>query len=118
MEDDIVAAVNETLRHDKYSADMNLAQHAWDANNLIRTQELLDLHRPKPGETDLRGFEWFCWNKLCQADLTTLAGHGKSVLCVSYGPDCRAAFRLGHAPSLRTLNLGFRVARVPSGVEK
>jgi WD40 repeat protein len=41
-----------------YSADVNLAQQAWEAANLRRVQDLLDGHRPQPGQSELRGFEW------------------------------------------------------------
>ena len=54
---------------------MNLAQHAWDAGGIERVQELLEQHRPKPGETDLRGFEWHYLYRLCHAELLTLKGH-------------------------------------------
>ena len=55
---DELARLNEDLRRTNYVADMNLARVAWDENNLGRTRELLEKHRPRPGETDLRGFEW------------------------------------------------------------
>ncbi len=51
-----------------YSSDMNLAQQALATNNLGRAQELLNRHRPKPGEQDLRGWEWrYLWQH-CQSD--------------------------------------------------
>ena len=34
--------------------------------------ELLEQHRPKPGETDLRGFEWHYLHRLCHSELLTL----------------------------------------------
>jgi hypothetical protein len=49
---DTLATLNATLRRAKYIAEMNLAQHAWEANNLVRTHQLLDQYRPGPGETD------------------------------------------------------------------
>jgi WD40 repeat protein len=61
---------------------MNLAKHAWDAGVIGRVDELLEQHRPKPGETDLRGFEWYYLYRLCHSDLLTLEGHG-----VAYSPD-------------------------------
>jgi WD40 repeat protein len=49
-----------------YTSDMNLVQQAWDSGNLKRAQALLRAYEPKPGEPDLRGFEWrYLWN-LCQ----------------------------------------------------
>ena len=49
-----------------YTSDMNVVQQAWDEGNLKRAQALLRAHIPKPGEPDLRSFEWrYLWN-LCQ----------------------------------------------------
>src|SRR5437867_932835 len=45
---------------------MNLVQQAWGEGNPRREQALLRTHIPKPGERDLRGFEWrYLW-QLCQ----------------------------------------------------
>jgi WD40 repeat protein len=56
------------LEAQSYTSDMNLAQQAWDDGHLLRARELLDAHVPKPGEPDLRGFEWrYLWN-LFQVD--------------------------------------------------
>src|SRR5262249_14945578 len=80
---DEVRALNERLQRTLYIANMNLAQHAWEAGGAGRVRELLEQHRPKPGETDLRSFEWFYLYRLCHAELLTLkAGSG-----VAYSPD-------------------------------
>jgi WD40 repeat protein len=42
-----------------YVSDMNLAQRAFDSGNIGLGRELLESHRPKSGERDLRGFEWY-----------------------------------------------------------
>jgi dipeptidyl aminopeptidase/acylaminoacyl peptidase len=65
---------------------MNLAQHAWDAGGADRVRELLEKHRPKAGETDLRRFEWYYLYRLCHADLLTL-NTGGWVHSVAYSPD-------------------------------
>ncbi len=78
----------EQLRRTTYAAHMNLAHNAWEANagNAERVRKLLEQHRPKPGETDLRGFEWYYLYRLCHSDLLTLKGVGSSV---AYSPDGR-----------------------------
>jgi WD40 repeat protein/serine/threonine protein kinase len=49
-----------------YTSDMTVVQQAWDEGNLSRARDKLQQYVPKPGETDLRGFEWrYLW-KLCQ----------------------------------------------------
>jgi WD40 repeat protein len=48
-----------------YVSDMRLAQVAWEVNRLDRLRELLDGQRPdKTGGDDLRGFEWYYWQRL------------------------------------------------------
>src|SRR5204863_8291385 len=91
---DEVRALNERLRHTLYAAHMTLAKIAWDTNSVERTLELLDLHRPQPGEADLRHFEWHYLNRLCHADLLSrefpdffkvLSPDGRRVAAVSRG---------------------------------
>jgi hypothetical protein len=67
---------------------MNLAQQAWEDGNVGRAVELVEAQRPKPGQEDLRGFEWrYLW-RLCQGDsLGTLRGHTKTVNAVAFSPD-------------------------------
>src|SRR5262249_8122079 len=55
---DQVRALNERLQRTLYAAQMNLAKHAWDVAAVPRVLELLEQHRPKAMEPDLRGFEW------------------------------------------------------------
>ena len=51
-----------------YAAEINLAHHALQVNNLGRARELLDRHRPEAGQEDLRGWEWrHLWGR-CQSD--------------------------------------------------
>ena len=77
-------------RLNEYIADMNLAQQSLAAGNFGRAVQLVDKHRPKPGELDLRGFEWrFLW-QLCQGDPhTAIKGQAGSVQAVAYAPNGR-----------------------------
>ena len=87
---DEVRALNDRLQRTLYAAHMNLAQNAWEANSVRRVVELLEQHRPKPGETDLRSFEWYYLYRLCHADLLTLKGHSGGVpmdRSVAFSPD-------------------------------
>jgi WD40 repeat protein/serine/threonine protein kinase len=83
-ERDQVRALNDRLQRTLYAAHMNLAQHTWEAGNVWQVQELLEEHRPKPGESDLRGFEWYYLDRLCHAELLSLKGGG---LSVAFSPD-------------------------------
>ena len=42
-----------------YASDMNLAQRAFESGNVGLGKTLLESHRPKSGEQDVRGFEWY-----------------------------------------------------------
>lgn len=57
-----------------YAAHMNLAQAAWEASRVGEVARLLNLYRPAPGQIaadDLRGFEWYYWDRCCHSDLLT-----------------------------------------------
>jgi hypothetical protein len=48
-----------------YASQMNLAMQAWEAGQPARVLELLEGQRPRPGEPDLRTFEWYyLWGRL------------------------------------------------------
>jgi serine/threonine protein kinase len=86
-------ATQAQLRSTLYTAHMNLAKHAWDEAAVSRALELLEGHRPKPGEPDLRGFEWHYLNRLCRADrLLTLKAHKGGVWPVAFSPDGKRLF--------------------------
>ncbi len=61
QERDAAKLAREDLRKSLYAASMNLIPAAWEADNVKRVQELLDAQIPKPGEEDLRHFEWYYW---------------------------------------------------------
>jgi WD40 repeat protein/serine/threonine protein kinase len=81
---DEVRALNEKLRNTLYASDMNLAQHAWEAGAIERVRELLERHRPKARESDLRNFEWYYLYRLGHSDLLTLDGADGDVV---FSPD-------------------------------
>ena len=52
----------------QYVSDMHSAMAAREQSDVGRTLELLERHRPTPGQTDLRGFEWnYLWRQ-CHDD--------------------------------------------------
>ncbi len=92
---DELTALNEKLRHLNYVADMNLARHAWDENNVALAGELLERHRPKPGETDLRGFEWHYLHRLPHRDLRTVKAHVGVATTAAWTPDGKRLVSVG-----------------------
>jgi WD40 repeat protein/serine/threonine protein kinase len=96
---DELAAVNEKLRRLNYVTDMNLARHAWDENNVTLAEELLERHRPRPGETDLRGFEWHYLRRLPHRDLRTVNAHVGPATTVAWIPDGKRLLSVGTTQS-------------------
>ncbi|MGO9467744.1 MAG: protein kinase domain-containing protein [Isosphaeraceae bacterium] len=92
---DELAALNMRLRRARYVADMNVAHHAWAENNLTRTWELLEQHRPRPGEPDLRGFEWHYLRRLFHGELLVVKAHGGEVTTVAFTPDGKQLLSCG-----------------------
>ena len=94
---DELAALNATLRRANYVADMNLAYHAWDENYIIRTRDLLEKHRPRPGEADLTGFEWHYLRRRLHSDRLTVKAYDGYALDVGYGADGQRLISFGRA---------------------
>jgi WD40 repeat protein/serine/threonine protein kinase len=92
---DELAALNATLRRANYVSDMNLARVAWDENNLVRTHELLDKYLARPGEADLRNFEWHYLRRLLHGDLLTVKAHEGWVTSVAFLPDGKSLLTSG-----------------------
>jgi len=81
-------AANDETRRRAYAAEITAAFHALDENNLGRAIELLNRQRPKPGEEDLRGFEWrLLWQRCRSDEKVTFHEEGEAAACFS--PDGR-----------------------------
>ncbi len=66
-----------------YAANLNLAQLAWDQDNLGHLRELLEETARYPQ----RGFEWYFWQQRAHLELQTLRGHARNVVRVAFSPD-------------------------------
>ena len=66
-----------------YVANMNLAQQAWEQNDIGRLRLLLEEMQDSP----YRGFEWYYWQKQSHLSLMTLQGHLAGVTSVAFSPD-------------------------------
>jgi eukaryotic-like serine/threonine-protein kinase len=91
-----------------YASDMNLVQQAWDEGDMELAQTLLRSHVPKPGEADLRGFEWrYLW-KLCQDESQyAFTNFTDEVSSVVFSPDGRV-LAAGGGHSVKLLDITTR----------
>jgi WD40 repeat protein len=59
-----------------YFAQMKLVREEWENANIGRMEELLDSQIPRPGEEDMRGFEWYLFSAMTRRDVFRLEeGH-------------------------------------------
>lgn len=77
-----------SARRNLYAADVAAAQRALADGNLGLARRLLMAHRPKPGEEELRGFEWrYLWQKSRGGELWDFSGHSNDICAVAFSPD-------------------------------
>jgi WD40 repeat protein/serine/threonine protein kinase len=75
-------------RQRAYASDMNVAVQALTGNNLGLALELLNRQRPKPGQRDLRGWEWrYLWQQTQSDALFTLCQQPSEVVSLAASPD-------------------------------
>jgi WD40 repeat protein len=76
----------DRTRRNLYDVEVSSAFDAWARGGAELARELLDRQRPRPGEEDLRGFEWrYLW-RLCDRDFV-LRGHEGPLRDVRFSPD-------------------------------
>lgn len=63
----------EDNRGQLYAADMSVVHRAIEDGNLTLARQILENHIPRPGQTDLRGWEWrYFWGQTRQTPLFTI----------------------------------------------
>jgi WD40 repeat protein len=83
---DAALRLSERMRRTSYVADMGLAWAALDTAKPSYIHELLDRHRPRPDQTDLRGFEWHLVRDATHSESRTFPGHRYGLLMVAVSP--------------------------------
>ncbi len=84
------AASEAAARESLYAADIQLAQQALQSDNLRLARALLQNHVPRPGQPDLRGFEWrYLWHQSRSQEKFSLPGNRHSALVIAASPDHR-----------------------------
>ncbi|NQT14137.1 MAG: protein kinase [Planctomycetes bacterium] len=81
------AAAREEYRRELYLSDMNLVPQAWETADGESLQQALERHFPKPGEKDLRGFEWYVWRRISSRHAMELTVEGELLHCLAYAPN-------------------------------
>src|SRR5262245_9304513 len=77
-----------SARENLYAADIIQIYQALAADNLRQALDLLKRCIPKPGEPDLRGFEWrYLWKQCQSEELFSLPGHKDEIPSVAFSPD-------------------------------
>ena len=69
---DAAQSARDELRQTLYATDLQMAASLWQAKDRGRTLEVLERHRPKAGEPDLRGFNWHFQNRECRSGQRSL----------------------------------------------
>lgn len=73
-----------------YASDMRLVQHAIEESKFDMADDLLARHLPKPGDPDLRGFEWWHFRERCRSDEADACDtHQAQVQRAAFSPDGR-----------------------------
>ncbi len=115
-----IAIRQESLtRRSLYAEHMNLAQQAWESDNVTRVLALLNQHRGEPGREDIRGFEWYHLWHLSHAVRRTLGDHQNVVTSVAFSPDGKqlATAGMDRTVKLRDPSTGAVLAELPGITE-
>ncbi len=88
-------------RHIAYAAKLNLAERDWRDASIREVRRHLEETRPPQGKTDLRGFEWYYLDRLCNSQGLTLAGHADVVQRVAFSRDGRRIASASYDQSIR-----------------
>jgi WD40 repeat protein len=88
-------------RRHLYAAHMHLAQQAWERGHVARLRDLLDGQRPRPGQEELRGFEWYHLWQLSHRERRTLTGHEHVVSSLALSPDGKLLATASHDRTLK-----------------
>jgi WD40 repeat protein len=89
----------ENLRRTLYASQMNIAYESWQMGDAARTRSLLAGQVSRPGEEDLRGWEWrYLWSRARAQEFDEWSCGGGAVLSIAYSPSGRTFVTHGAVP--------------------
>lgn len=109
----------EVRRRNLYSSNMlNVLSVQRGHRGFARAQQLLDRWRPEDGRTDLRGWEWYFAQSLCNQQEFTLSGHTGRIMGISTDVEGVRLASVGDDATLTIWDLRQRksIKRLPSPI--
>jgi WD40 repeat protein len=91
----------ELLRRKRYADQVHRVDQERGEGLWVQAVERLDGLRPEPGQTDLRGFEWYYLKGLCHPFHAVWRGHQSSVYAVAVSGDGRTVASGGRGGTIR-----------------
>jgi WD40 repeat protein/tRNA A-37 threonylcarbamoyl transferase component Bud32 len=89
-----------------YASSINSIHRAWKDAQIDWVEQRLDELKPKPGEPDLRSFEWYYLEKLCRLDRRTIVADQGAVWSVAYGPGGQRLVSAGQDGTVKVWDTG------------
>jgi tRNA A-37 threonylcarbamoyl transferase component Bud32 len=106
---ELAQAQELAARQRAYASDMNVAKQALADSNLGRAQDLLDRQEPRPGQQDLRGWEWrYLWQQTRSDALFTLCKKSEIESLAASADGTLLAIGVVHKDGLSVWNLRTR----------
>jgi WD40 repeat protein/tRNA A-37 threonylcarbamoyl transferase component Bud32 len=76
-------------QHHAYVSQIHFAAQAVEGGQPWRAVKALNSLRPRPGEPDRRGLEWYEVWRNCRREGLFLAGHSNAIVTIAFSPDSR-----------------------------
>jgi len=130
LNQDLVTAVNEAREMQRiavenesktnvalYTADISRAMSAWKEGDSRNVTLLLERHIPKPGQQDLRGFEWWYLRAQSRRTHQVLLDAGSPIYVLCPSPDRKIMAVAGLDARIRLLDpsTGQILNQIPTG---